>query len=126
MTSQHRMWANTAAIGLAALGVFPGSALLPLLGMGLAHHGAWRTHLGELGWLIAAMALTATLFAGMILRAKEIKPRAGTLLLVLGAPAPSVAFFWLPPLYLLSMLILIAALLSAPRRLSRIPAPSAL
>jgi hypothetical protein len=126
MTSQHRMWSNTAAIGLAALGVFPGVALMPLLGAGLAHSGELWTHLGEMIWLIAVMALTATLFAGMILRAKEIKPRTSTLLLVLGAPAPSVAFFWLPPLYLLSVLVLIAALLSAPRRLSRIPAPSAL
>ena len=39
MTSQRRMWANTAVIGLAALGVFPGVALLALPGTGLAHHG---------------------------------------------------------------------------------------
>lgn len=120
MTSQHRTWSNTAAIALAALGVFPGMALLPLLGT-----GTWWTNLGEMIWITTAMTLTATLLAGMIFRAKEIKPRTGTLLLVVGAPAPSAAFFWLPPIYLLSVLILIAALLSAPRRVSRIPPPAA-
>ena len=120
MLTTIRRHSSISVIVLAALGVLPGSALLVLLGSA----ASWADT-GEMIWVLGALALTGVLMGGLILRAREARPRLATALLVIGAPAPSVAFFWFPPLYLLSMAIVAAALLSAPRDPSRIPAPAA-
>ncbi len=49
--------------------------------------------------------------AGIVLR--ERRPTVSTVLLVVGSLAPSVAWYWLPPVYLLTIAIAAAALLSA-------------
>ncbi len=118
MNGYIRRHSHDFAIALAALGVMPGMSLLVLLGS--AGDSDSRN---ELYWVLSALALSAVLLSGVIVRAKKTRPRIGTALLVVGAPAPAVAWFWFPPLYLLSLAILVAALLSAPRRPSNIPAP---
>lgn len=113
------MHSHEVAIALAAVGVLPGASLLVLLGS----EAGWADR-SEMYWVLSALALTVVLFAGVVVRARGIRPRRGTLLLLLGAPAPSVAWFWFPPFYLLSLAILVATLLSAPQRAHNIPSPA--
>ncbi len=104
---------------LAAIGSLPSTMLLPLLAMvGSEEGGASR---GEVLWVLGAVALAGLLIAGLILRVRQTRPRLATAMLVLGAPAPSLAFFWLPPIYLLSLGILGTALASASSHSSRTP-----
>ena len=62
----------------------------------------------EFVWTALAVTLTALLGAGLALRPS--RPQASTALLTIGAAAPAVAWFWLPPIYLLSAAIVIATI----------------
>ena len=95
-------------IALSALGAAPSFMMLPLL----------VTQLSALGmlWMLGALTLSVLLMIGLVWRARETRPVLSTAFLVLGSPAPSLAVFWLPPIYLFSVAIAVTALVSAPRR----------
>lgn len=106
--------AETALVVAAATGMAIGLTLWPLLGTG--------ADAGDVVWVLAATALSAALGAGLWLRGR--RPVVGTALVVVGALAPSVAWFWLPPVYLLSVVITVLALLTLPRRRGLEPSPA--
>jgi hypothetical protein len=70
--------------------------------------------LGGLLWGLGSLAFGAALFVGLLRRLNGTM--GSTMLLVVGSPAPSVAWFWLPPVYLLTVAIAVTALMSRPRR----------
>lgn len=104
---------------LAALACAPASMLLPFA---VISH---PTGAFELAWTAGSVILSALLILGLVFRVRGQAPGWSTTLLVIGAPAPSLAFFWLPPVYLLSAAVVVAALasLSAARSAGAIPAP---
>lgn len=109
--SRTRRFASASTIVVAALATLPALSLWPLLGTG----GSGALSGREIAWIIGATALGFVLLAGMVLRAREQAPRLGTALLVVGGPAPAMAWFWLPPLYVLSLLVIVLALVTHPR-----------
>lgn len=111
--SRTRQIAATPAVVLGGVAVLPAVSLLALLGrndIGLTRN--------EWLWIIGATLLGLSLLVGLVLRLREEAPRLGTGLMALGALAPSVAWFWFPPLYLLSLAVFVLALLSHARRAS--------
>ena len=56
---------------------------------------------------MSATAVGALLLGGLVLRLREQSPRLATTLMALGAPAPALAWFWFPPLYALSAVLLV-------------------
>jgi hypothetical protein len=67
----------------------------------------------ELLWILGSIALAGILAAGLALRLLTYRPVASTTLMAVGAFAPSVAWFWFPPVYLLTAVVIITALLTA-------------
>lgn len=110
--SRTRQLAETLTVVIAAVAVLPALSLWSLLGTG--DNGDLSTN--EVAWIAAATALGGVLLAGLVLRLREQAPRLATGLMVIGAPAPALAWFWLPPLYLLSAVLVVLALVTHPRR----------
>jgi hypothetical protein len=78
-----------------------------------------QTVLGDWGfagffWAVGVLTCTGSLAVG--LWARQTRPVLSTLLLSVGALAPSLAFFWLPPVYLVSLAIIVLAVLTRPKR----------
>jgi hypothetical protein len=69
--------------------------------------------LGGALWAGACVALSACLVAGLV--SHDRRPARSTVLLVIGCPAIALAWFWLPPAYLLSVVLAVAAVISRPR-----------
>ena len=104
--SRIRRNASTATVELAAIAAAPALSLVPLLGTGV--NGELSS--AETLWIAGAMTLGAVLLCGLVLRAQSPSSRLATTRLVLGAPAPALAWFWLPPSYLLSAIVIVLAL----------------
>jgi predicted cobalt transporter CbtA len=109
--SRTRQIAETMTVVVASVAVLPAVSLWPLLG------AADNVDLSanEITWIAASTALGIALLAGLVLRLREQAPRSATGLMAIGAPAPAMAWFWLPPLYLLSAVLLVLALATHPR-----------
>lgn len=106
MTTQQTEPRSTAVlITVAALGIVAPLPFTALLGTGLTAQ--------ELLWVLGALALAAILALGLGLRLKTHRPVLSTALLVVGAFAPSLAWFWLPPVYLITAAIIIVAVFTA-------------
>ena len=101
--SRPREIAALAVIILASIGVMIAFTLLPLLGQS----GSGSPTSGERWWIVSATAVGALLLGGLVLRLREQSPRLATTLMALGAPAPALAWFWFPPLYALSAVLLV-------------------
>lgn len=93
-------FAGTAVLVLAAIGVAMSVAMLPVV--------ASVDDPGDLVWILALVLFAGALVSGLVMQ--STRPRLASLLFVVGAPAPAVAWFWLPPVYLLSLAIVVAAL----------------
>jgi hypothetical protein len=93
-------------IALASLGAAPASMLPQIL-------VTEQVSDTDVLWLIGAFALAAALIGGIVLRVRGSVSRWSTALLLIGSPAPSLAMFWLPPVYLLSLAIAVLAIVSA-------------
>jgi hypothetical protein len=61
-------------------------------------------------WCVATLAVAMSLLLGLIRRLNGREH--STVLLVVGSPAPAIAWFWLPPMFLLAVAIAATALLS--------------
>ena len=79
----------------------------------IAHLATSFDDRGTVAWASLVLALAAALVVGLALRAS--RPTLSTTLLLVGALAPSVAWFWLPPVYLVSVAIVVSALATTPR-----------
>ena len=105
MTTQQSVPRSTVALiattTVAIMATFP---FLSLLGTGLAS--------AELLWLFGALGLAGALAVGLTLRLRGTNPIVSTGLLLTGAFAPSLAWFWLPPVYLLTVAVIVTALLT--------------
>ena len=110
--SRTRQMAETLTVAVAAVAVLPAVSLWALLGAG--DNGDLSTN--EVAWIAAASALGVVLLTGLVLRLREQSPRLATGLMAVGSPAPAIAWFWLPPLYLLSAVLLVLVLATHPRR----------
>lgn len=104
-TQQGISLPNATLIVVAGLGIVAPFPFLALLGTGL------KTQ--ELLWVLGCVALAAILALGLSLRFKTRRPVVSTALLMVGAFAPSLAWFWLPPVYLVTAAIMIVALVTA-------------
>ncbi|MDH3302831.1 MAG: hypothetical protein OES24_20220 [Acidimicrobiia bacterium] len=106
MTTQQTIPRSTAAlIAVASLGIVAPFPFLALLGTGLKAQ--------ERLWILGSVALAAILAGGLALRLRTRRPVLSTLLLAVGAFAPSSAWFWLPPVYLVTAAIIIVAVFTA-------------
>ena len=112
---------SASTVVVAALCALPALAIAPLLGTAI--FGGFN--LAELLWMLAASTLGALLIWGLVLRMRGEQRRKATTLLVVGAPAPAVAWFWFPPLYLLSAILIVLALMSHDRTKQPSPALTA-
>jgi hypothetical protein len=101
--------ADTALLVLVAIGVAIGVTVVPVLGNAIADRS-----IGGIVWVVAVAALAAALVVGVVLRTK--RPTLATVLLTIGAAVPALAWFWLPPTYLLSVAIAVTAIASTPHR----------
>lgn len=99
--------------GPAIIAPFP---FLALLGTGLKS--------AEILWVLGSVALAAILAVGLALRVRGRNPIVSTVLLVVGAFAPSAAWFWLPPVYLLTLAVIVTALATARNRPAVHPSPA--
>jgi hypothetical protein len=104
--------ADHAVVIFASLGIGVATMLVPLLGPALVG-GPSKS---EVFWLLGTGALALLLSLGLSLRIRQKRSILATVLLVLGSPAPSLALFWLPPLYLLTVAIFFSALASTHRQ----------
>jgi hypothetical protein len=100
---RFRDLADKALLVLVAVGAGVGFTLMPFLIGSVA-----ARNIAEVVWTAGAAVLAAMLVIGIILRGR--RPRLSTTLIVIGAAAPALAWFWLPPTYLLSLAIVLAAL----------------
>lgn len=90
---------------VAGIGIVAPFPFLALLGTGL------KT--AEILWVLGSIALAGVLAAGLALRLRGRNPILSTVLLIVGAFAPTAAWFWLPPVYLLTLAVIGIALFSA-------------
>ncbi len=91
-----------ALIVLAAFGIATPLPFVALLGTGI------KT--AEIAWMLGCLGLAAVLAAGLVLRLRGTSQLVSTALLVVGAFSPSVAWFWMPPVYLVTVAIIVMAL----------------
>jgi hypothetical protein len=96
---------------LAILGLGVAATMAPLLVAAAFFEGI--EILGVV-WLLATTAFALSLLIGLIRRDRGTEP--STPFLVIGSPAPALAWFWLPPMLLLTVAIAVTAVLSRPRR----------
>lgn len=108
MSTPVPTFADRVLIVLATIGASVAATLLPLLG---SAGDIGSASAGDLMWFVGSVALGAALVFGLLHRDK--RPNLSTALLVVGSLAPSVAWYWLPPMWLLSIGIAAAALISA-------------
>ena len=108
--SRLSTFTSAGALVLAALCAVPALSLIALLGTGFG-----EITFAEVFWVLGAFVLGVAVVSGLVLRMQRKHPRRATALLVIGAPAPAVAWFWFPPLYALSLLLIILALVSHDR-----------
>jgi hypothetical protein len=64
-------------------------------------------------WVLVTLVFAVPLLIGLIRGERGTEP--STALLVIGSPAPSIAWLWLPPVWLLTIAIAVTALVSRPR-----------
>jgi hypothetical protein len=103
--------ATTTLRVLAAISIGMVVSLLPaLLPWALDDGLGWS----EVVWVLGANLLAAALAVGLYLRRR--RPLLSTALLVVGSLAPSLAWFWLPPVYLVTVAIAVAAIITTPSR----------
>jgi hypothetical protein len=100
---RFRNLADKTLLALVAVGAAIGVTLVPFLIGSVA-----ASNVAEVVWAAGAAVLAGMLVVGMVLRGR--RPVMSTTLLVVGAAAPALAWFWLPPTYLLSLAIVLAAL----------------
>ncbi len=98
-------WSTLALMIAAAMGIVAPGPFLILLGAGLEP--------AELLWVLGSNALAGVLALGLGVRLVYGRPVISTGLLLVGAFAPSSAWFWLPPVYLLTAAIVVLALVTA-------------
>ena len=96
---------TTVLIAVAGLGIIAPFPFVALLGTGLRSR--------ELLWVLGSFALAAVLAVGLGLRLRTQRPVTSTGLLLVGAFAPSLAWFWLPPVYLVTVAIMVVAVYTA-------------
>lgn len=109
MTTEHDVPRSTLAlIILAGLGIVAPFPFLSLLSTRIRPH--------EVLWILGSIALAGILATGLTLRFRTYKPILSTVLLSVGAFAPSAAWFWLPPVYLLTFAVIVTALITAQNR----------
>lgn len=109
MRTQQEFPPSTVALFIAAsLGVVAPFPFLGLLGTGIGTV--------EMVWVIGSIALAGVLAAGLVLRIREERAMLSTALMVVGAFAPTVAWFWLPPVYLLTGVIIVTAIVTSRHR----------
>jgi hypothetical protein len=77
-----------------------------LLGAGLVD----GIDVGGVVWGVATLAVAGCLLVGLVRRLNGSAH--STVLLVAGSPAPAMAWFWLPPVWLLAVGIAVTALIS--------------
>ena len=117
MTSQQTSDRSIIALVIVAgLGMVAPTPFLILLATGL--------ETAEVLWVLGSASLAAILATGLVLRLNGGRPVFSTVLLVLGAFAPSTAWFWLPPVYLLTAAIIVTALLTVRKRPTIQPSPA--
>ena len=109
--SRTRVVASYATVVLAVIAALPATSLVPLLGTG--SNGDLSAK--ETVWVIGVTLLGLALLAGIIFRVRGDRRVLGTTLLAVAAPAPAMAWFWIPPLYLLSAVLLVLALATHPK-----------
>lgn len=102
--------AFVATVVLAAIGIQGGLAALIVLGTGAANGDL--TGRGIL-WTALCVTLAACLVVGLLGRDRH--PGRSTTLLIIGSPVIAIAWFWLPPAYLLTIGLVVATLVSRPR-----------
>lgn len=107
-TNQSIPHSTLALIIVASIGIIAPFPFLALLGTGL------KT--AELLWVLGSIALAGVLAGGLALRLRGRNPIISTVLLVVGAFAPSAAWFWMPPVYLLTLAVIGMALFTARNR----------
>ena len=116
--SRPRRIASFATLVLAGLAATPAVALIALLGSG--DNGDLST-VAKIQ-IVFITALGVVLLAGLVLRVRGDRPVLATALLAGASPAPAMALFWFPPVYVLSAALLIMALITHPRRGEPAPA----
>ena len=116
--SRPRRIASLATLVLAALAATPAVSLIALLGSG--DNGDLST-VAKIQ-IVFITALGVVLLAGLVLRVRGDRPVLATALLAGASPAPAMALFWFPPVYVLSATLLIMALITHPRRGEPAPA----
>lgn len=104
-TQQSTPRSTTVLIAVASLGIITPVPFVALLGTGLKSQ--------ELLWVLGSFALAAILAIGLGLRLRTNRPVISTGLLLVGAFAPSLAWFWLPPVYLVTVAIMVVAVFTA-------------
>lgn len=106
MTTHKTIPRSTGAlIIVACLGIAAPFPFLSLLGTGL--------ETAEVVWILGSITLACILAAGLTLRLRASRSVVSTMLLVVGAFAPTAAWFWMPPVYLLTAAVIVTALISA-------------
>ena len=109
--SRPRRIASYTTLVLAALAATPAIELIALLGS--SDNGDLTTR--EQIQIVCITALGVVLLVGLVLRARGDRPVLGTALLAGASPAPAMALFWFPPVYVLSAALLVMALVTHPR-----------
>ena len=116
MTTQQPTPPSTLVlVVVAGLGIIAPFPFLQLLATGL--------RAAEILWVLGSVALAGLLATGLVLRLRGINPIVSTVLMSVGALAPSVAWFWLPPVYLLTLAVIVTALVTARNRPIAHPRP---
>ena len=116
--SRPRRIASFATLVLAGLAATPAVALIALLGSG--DNGDLTTR--EQIQIVGITALGVVLVVGLVLRVRGDRPVLATALLAGASPAPTMALFWFPPVYVLSVALLVMALITHPRSGEPMPA----
>lgn len=116
--SRPRRFASYTTLVLAALAATPAIGLIALLGSG--DNGDLTTR--DQIQIVVITMLGVVLLFGLVLRVRGDRPVLATTLLAGASPAPAMALFWFPPVYLLSAALLVMALVTHPR--SGKPAPA--
>lgn len=70
----------------------------------------------DLVWAALTTVAAAALLVGIVVKASGNRRGVAAGLLVLGSPAPALAWFWLPPVYLVSIAIPALAVVSMAHR----------
>jgi hypothetical protein len=107
---------ETCFVVLVAVDVSIAIAMLPGVAIGQATGLAdgMAFDVGMILWAAATFACAVALGLGLLWRGR--RPLVALGLLTLGAAAPAVTWFWLPPAYLLTIATVVLAVVTTPRR----------